>query len=435
MRKAIDMARRAARVVFAVALAWGLATMASSPARADDAQGAAAAGGAAAATPPKDTVRPEVGKPLQAAQALMKEKKFKDALVKIHEAELVPQLTAYEKYVIDQMRGSAAANDGQDEVAVTSFESVISSGRMPAADNLKLEMAIAVTYYNKLKDYPKAAKWASRYMKEGGTDPTARDLVINSYYLNNEYAPAIVELKSLLEADEQANRATSEQHLQLLLSCYVKSNNGAGVSSTLERLLVAYPKTMYWEQAISHLVHKAAFAERLELDLLRLRFALGDFKHDSDYMDMAQLSLEAGYPAEAKKVIDKGYASGMLGKGAEASRQKRLQSMADKAAGDDLKAIGTGDVDADKAKTGDGLLNSGFNYVMNGKFEKGLSLMEQGMRKGRLKHPEDAKLHLGIAYYMAGDKSRAAQILRTVQGNDGVGELAHLWAVFAGRTS
>jgi hypothetical protein len=430
MRKAIDVARRAARVIIPVALAWGLATMASAPARADDAPGAAAP-----ATAPKDTVRPEVGKPLQAAQALMKDKKYKDALAKIHEAELIPQLTAYEKYVIDQMRGSAAANDGQDEIAVASFESVVNSGRMPAAETLKLEMAVAVTYYNKLKDYSKAAKWASRYMKEGGTDPTAQDLVINSYYLNNEYAPAIVELKNLLEADEKANRTTSEQHLQLLLSCYVKTSNAAGVSSTLERLLISYPKTMYWDQAISHLVHKAAFAERLELDLLRLRFVLGDFKHESDYMDMVQLSLEAGFPAEAKKVIDKGYASGALGKGNEAAREKRLQAMADKAAADDLKAIGSGDVDADKAKTGDGLLNSGFNYVMNGKFEKGLSLMEQGIRKGGLKRPEDGKLHLGIAYYMAGDRSRAVQILRTVQGNDGVGDLAHLWAVFAGRTS
>ena len=41
---------------------------------------------------------------------------------------------------------------------------------------------------------------------------------------------------------------------------------------------------------------------------------------------LAQLALQAGYPVEAKKVLDQGYAAGMLGKGSEAARQKRLST-------------------------------------------------------------------------------------------------------------
>jgi len=393
------------------------------PARADDAPAAA----------PKDTVRPEVGKPLQAAQALMKDHKFKDALAKIKEAEAVPARTPFENYMIDSLRGSAAANDGQDALAVSSYESVVASGRLAPADQLRIIQAIAVTYYNKLKDYPNAAKWAARYIKEGGTDPTSQDLIINSYYLNGDYAQTVTELKTLMDSDEKAGRATTEQHLQILLSCAVKQKDAAGQSAALEKLLIAYPKKEYWDQAISHLVHKASFAERLDLDLLRLRFALGDFKRDSDYMDMGQLALEAGYAVEAKKVIDQGFAAGVLGKGADAERQKRLQTLVNKEAAVDQKMIGAGDVDAEKAKTGDGLVNTGFNYVLNGKFEKGLSLMEQGIKKGGLRHPEDSKLHYGVALLMAGQKEHAAQVLRTVQGSDGTSDIAHLWAVHAGK--
>ncbi len=39
----------------------------------------------------------------------------------------------------------------------------------------------------------------------------------------------------------------------------------------------------------------------------------------------------------------------------------------------------------------------GLNYVYEGKADKGLALVEQGIRKGGLKHPEDAKLLLGEA--------------------------------------
>jgi len=394
-------------------------------ARADDAP-------PAATTAPKDTVREEVGKPLQAAQELMKDKKFKEALAKIHEAEAIPNRTAYENFIIDRMRGSAAANNGDDELAATSFEAVVASGRLPAADQLKIIQAIAGTYF-KLKNYTKAASWSARYLKDGGTDPSMQDLLINSYYLNNDFGAASTELKTLIDADDKAGRVSTELHLQLLLTCYQKLGNSAGSSAMLEKLLVSYPKKEYWQVAISHLVHRAGFAERLELDLLRLQLALGELKRESDFMEMGQLALEAGFPAEAKKVIDQGYAAGVLGKGPEAERHKRLQNKVNRDAAEDLKALGLGDTDAEKAKSGDGLLNTGYNYVLNGKFEKGLSMMEQGLRKGGLKHPEDAKMHLGIAYYLAGEKAKAAQVLRTVQGNDGTADLAHLWAVYAGR--
>jgi hypothetical protein len=60
--------------------------------------------------------------------------------------------------------------------------------------------------------------------------------------------------------------------------------------------------------------------------------------------------------------------------------------------------------------------------------------MEQGIKKGGLRHPEDSKLHLGIALLLSGDKTRAVQVLRSVQGNDGVADIAHLWAVHAGKS-
>ena len=51
----------------------------------------------------------------------------------------------------------------------------------------------------------------------------------------------------------------------------------------------------------------------------------------------------------------------------------------------------------------------------------------------RLKRPEDAKLHLGIAQLVAGDKSKAQATFKTVQGTDGTADLARLWALYARR--
>jgi hypothetical protein len=73
----------------------------------------------------------------------------------------------------------------------------------------------------------------------------------------------------------------------------------------------------------------------------------------------------------------------------------------------------------------------GQNYVYEGQADKGLSLMEQGIKKGGLKRPDDAKLRLGEAQIHAGKRSAGVQTLRGVQGNDGTADMARLFALHA----
>ena len=80
------------------------------------------------------------------------------------------------------------------------------------------------------------------------------------------------------------------------------------------------------------------------------------------------------------------------------------------------------------------LANLGFVYVSYGETERGLKLMEQGVQNGALKYPEQTKLHLGLAYALAGHKSKAVQTLKTVQGGDGTADLARLWVLYAAKS-
>ena len=80
------------------------------------------------------------------------------------------------------------------------------------------------------------------------------------------------------------------------------------------------------------------------------------------------------------------------------------------------------------------LFNDGFNYVLNGKADKGLPMMEQGLKLGTgFKRPDHAKLQLAYAYHLAGQNHKAIQIYRTVQGNDGAAGIARLWVIRLGR--
>jgi len=83
------------------------------------------------------------------------------------------------------------------------------------------------------------------------------------------------------------------------------------------------------------------------------------------------------------------------------------------------------------AKDGNDLVKIGQNYVYEGKADKGISLMEQGIKKGGLKRPDDAKLRLGEAQLYAGKKNAGVATLRDVKGTDGTADMARLWILNA----
>ena len=60
-------------------------------------------------------------------------------------------------------------------------------------------------------------------------------------------------------------------------------------------------------------------------------------------------------------------------------------------------------------------------------FDKGLELMEKGIAKGIHKHPEDARLHLAVAYAQAGQNDKALQTFATVSGPEGLDDLVRYW--------
>ncbi|MCY7389754.1 MAG: hypothetical protein LH481_17145 [Burkholderiales bacterium] len=380
----------------------------------------------------QEAVRPEIGKPLQAASALVKTNKFKEALTKIREVDSVPNKTANETYLIESMRGSAASGAGENETIIKSFEAVVASGKAPAATQLKIVEALVGAHY-RAKDYAATNKWATRYLREGGGNPQIRTLLIQSYFQAGDFTNAAKESLTDIQADEKAGRTPSEEKLQLLANSYLRQKNTNGYIATIEKLLNYYPKKSLWADVISRLQRKPGFSDRLALDVYRMQLATGNLTATNDYMEMSQLALQAGFPGEAKKIVDEGYANGALGKGAEVDRQKRLRDLVEKRVAENQKVISGGaeETAANKAKDGNALFNLGYNLFTSGQAAKGITLMEAGITKGDLKRFDDAKLRLGTALIMSGQKAKGVQVLKGVQGTDGTQDLANLWVLFA----
>ncbi len=375
-------------------------------------------------------LRPEIGRPLQAAQEMVRAGKFREALAKVRDADAVSGKTGAEQTTIERMRLAAASGAGDADTAAKSFEQISSGVSVP--DRQRMIESIAGSYY-RAKEYAKAQTWYARYFKEGGTSSANRTLMIQTQYLAGDLAGATKELTAEINAAEKSGAAPAEDRINLLMNAAVRQKDVAGETFALERLVTYYPKKEYWATLVNRLQRKQGFSDRLSLDAYRLQLATGSLSAAADYSEMAQLALQAGSGAEAKQVLDKGFAAGVLGSGAQADRDKRLRDLVQKRLDESKKAEVEDERQAMAAKDGNDLVAIGFNQVFAGEKQKGLQLMQQGLAKGNLKRPEDAKLHFGIAQLNAGESAKAQQTFKTVAGSDGTGDLARLWGLYAKR--
>ena len=379
------------------------------------------------------SVRPEIGKPLQAAVEFLKAKKGKEALAKIQEADAVGGKTPQETYLIDRMRGQAAASAGDAATAAHSLEAAATSAMASPAERPALLAGAAGQYYL-TKSYAKSSELLRRYLKEGGNDPALRMLLVQSLYLGGELSGAADEMAQVLKDQEAAGKAATEEELQLYSTICLKRGDNTCYASALEKLLTRYPKQDYWLTAIYEITKIPGFSSRHALNVARLKLFTNTMRTAGEYFEAAQLSMQEGFPVEAKQIIERGYAAGLLGSGSEADRHRRLRDMVERAVAEDNRTLGADDATANGAANGIALVNSGFNYVLRRQADKGLAMIEKGIGKGGFKHPDDAQMKLGIAQALSAHGSQAAQTFSGVHGKDGIAELARLWAIASRRS-
>ena len=372
-------------------------------------------------------VRPEVGKPLQQAGELLKAGKAKEALAKVREAESVGGITPAERQTIDGMKAAAAQRAGDYGTAIPALESLVSRASGAQLGQYAEQLASA---YAQQRNNAKATEWINKAIAAGNNSASVKQM--QSYLQSNsgDYNAIARDAGAAVASAEQGGRRPEEGDLLRLADAQNRTNNLNGYGNTLEKLLAYYPKKDYWNLYLGRLPRKAGFADRFLIDVLRLRLASGTLTKTEDYMELAQLAMQQGLPSEATRVVEQGYKSGVLGTGAEAARHQRLRDLAVKEEGE-LKAKLAGlATEAAAFKEGDGLVRVGTSYVAFGEVERGIALIQDGIKKGNLKRPEDAKLRLGLAQLQSPKtKAAATQTLRSVKGTDGAADIARLWLV------
>lgn len=371
------------------------------------------------------TVRPEFMKAIPELQKLLEEKKYAEADEKLKTLDAMDKKLPYESFMLHRFRAIIASSTNNTELLAGSFSAMIDSPYLKDAEKLRLMEGLAGTYYNE-KQYDKAISWGQRFLQGDPKNASMNSMIAKAHYLKADYPATIQKIRDILAQNKADGVKPAEETLKLYASCYQHQKDMAGYASVLELMVEFYPTRELWSDLIYRVEHKAGFSDRLRLDLYRLLLINGNMDDPGQYVEMAELALLAGLPAEAKQAVEAGYNAGLLGTGKEAAKHKQLRDRANKQAADDLKSLDAGEASARSAKTGLGLVNTGYNYVISGQAEKGIQLMEQGLVKGGLKYEDEARLHLGMAYLKTGNRDKAKEVFASIKSTDAA-DLGRLW--------
>jgi len=405
----------------AVGLNTAPALMTSAHAQKADAPAAAAA----------NTVRPELYKLIDSAQVqqLVAAKNVTELQNRVTQAEALPNRTPYENYAISRVKMVTASVSGNNAALATAIEEVLNSGFEPKESQSKLVLAVADIRY-KEQNYPAAVEQLKRYETMGGDMTTARPLLVRAMYLGKDYTGAKTQLLQTIADNEKAGKTPTQEDLKLLISAAHESKDTAAYNTAVEKMVAFYPTDEYWSELIRvGVIKKPGFSQDNFMTVLRLEFAAMKTLREEDYVDLAETALRDGFPTEAKNVMDAGYSAGVLGKGANAKAHGQLRDRANKGAADDAKNIASGEASAAKAKTGAGLVNLGWAYSTMGQHDKAIGFIQQGIAKGGLKQPDEAKLRLGAAQAKAGRKDEAIKTFESVKAGGGLSDAARIWTM------
>lgn len=362
--------------------------------------------------------------PLKKAEQAMKQGHYEQAEQSVKEAQGITPKSAYEQSVIDHMQLAIAVKAGKTDEAIGIYDRLINAKTTAQKEKINLLMAQASLAY-RAKKYDIAIQAIKNYIAAGGNHPYMPTLLIQSYYLKEDYQSALKAQQDQIDQENKRGEVPAESQWLIMANCQKKLDDQKGLLHSYTQLAIHYSKPIYWEHLMKALMTRPGLSSGVQVEIWRLRNDVGLVKNSDDYMNMAEIAVQAGLPELANKIMIRGYSSGVLGNDANAERAMRLRKFIAKKAQDVQYSLNK-DITAFKNdKRGDDLLMLGYNQVCAGKVQQGLSLMNEALTMP-LTNSGVARLHLAMAQKDADQKKQAIDTLKAIKEGGVASEIAQL---------
>ena len=373
---------------------------------------------APAAQGPKIKVSAKASKAIAELQTTVNANDSANLPAKLAAAQAVAS-TPDDRYAIGQLWLKAAIAQKDNAATAQALDLIMASGKAPADMMSTLRLNQAKLKFQ-AKDYAGASAALQPLLSGQPSDDTLL-LSAEIAAAQGQSAQAVASLQRAVAARTAAGQPAPAAWLARAVSIAYKAKLPA-----LPQLLVdwvrASPTPSNVRDAVRIQSELSGASETEQLDLYRLQRAAGALKGEADYYRYAQGAASRGLPAEAKAVLDEGFASNGIKRSAPAF-SALYPAVSGKVAADKA-SLASAERSALAGSAAKPVMVTGDAYLGYNEYAKAAALYRAALGKSGV-DTNLANLRLGIALARSGDKAGATAAFNAVSGNQQA--TAKLW--------
>jgi len=335
-------------------------------------------------------MRENVYQRLSEAQACAEMEDFNCAREKLQQLARMRDLNSYEAAQMYYFEAYLAFESDDYAAAISAYERVLQQENLPLALEQNTMLSLAQLYAQQ-EEFEKALSMLDRWFAVAESpSTTAYVLKAQIHYQLQQFQEGIPAILSAIDLAKQQGRELEESWYQLLNVFYFELENFPKVIETLTFMVNNWPKKDYVIQLAS--IYGQEGQEDRMTALYEAAYEAGWLERSQEYVNLAQMLLQAEAPYKAAVILEKGLNDGTI----EANQANwRLLSQAWQLAREDEKALPALTEAASRAEDGELDMMLAQSYANLARWDECVEAARSGIRRGGLDRPDTANLLLG----------------------------------------
>jgi len=369
-----------------------------------------------------------IAKEMTAAQKALQAGQWNDALKNLDAAEAKSPLTPFDQKSIDDFRAYADVKLGNMKGAEAAYEKELATGAVTPEEKSRITRAL-FTFAANASQFQKVIDYGKEMNDAGTATPNDLAIIAQSYFLSKDCKNSAVWADKAIAASRKAGEAPKENLYLFKLQCASDAQDNAGMVAVLYDLIRLSNKSTHWNELL-RIERQDEHEDRNLLQIDRLMYDTKSMNQDTDYIELAQLLNDAGFPGEAGNVLEAVLASPVM-KDEHKERTTRLLNSLKARADADKKGLPQADAEAAKSATGGLSLSAGESHFAVGDYQAAVTSLTAAIQKDQLKHPDEAYIYLGRSQAALKNYAEAKKAFSQLKGiPNSSPKVAKLWELY-----
>lgn len=359
------------------------------------------------------------------AQEFTEAEDFQNALRVLGEIKNSKNLRSAEAIQLYNFYGVVYFSMERYQDSIDAFKTMLQQEELEPRQRIETLYTLAQLHFQ-IEDWQGAINIMNDWLEEvGNPPPDPLILLASAYYQIEQYDKMLAPIERAMSIARERGTEIKESWWLLLRVAYYEQGNIEKVVEILEILVVNWPKKEYWTMLSG--MYGELNQETRQLGAYEAAYDQDLLATSAEIVTLSQLLMQAGAGYKAARVLEKGFADGIV----EVNEQNhRLQSQAWQMAAEYEKAIPPLKEAAKLSDDGELDVRLANSYLNLNRYEECSAAAKSALSKGGLKRPALAQEMDGMCLFELEKYDDAIGAFRRAARDEKIEKRARNWIKF-----